>query len=144
MYYQLEHLLYCTLYGDTDHAVRMHDIVGELCYRGSLCLVFLHGFDYSVGCSNRLIREYIPDSGILIEYTYMYDKINTDLGSCKWSYEEKRQKICVAFFFTYVTSGCNVIPHDSFRICNPKCRRHSETNTIRWNEININTCSISK
>lgn len=99
MYYQLEHLLYCTLYGDTDHAVRMHDIVGELCNRGSLCLVFLHGFDYSVGCSNRLIREYIPDSGILIEYTYMYGKINTDLGSCKCSYEEKRQKICVAFFF---------------------------------------------
>lgn len=119
------------LYGDTDHAVRMHDIVGELCYRGSLCLVFLHSFDYSVGCSDRLIREYIPDSGILIEYTYIYGKINTDLGSCKCIYEEKRQKFASLFFFTYVTSGCNVIPHDGFRICNPKCRRHSETNTIR-------------
>lgn len=82
MYYQLEHLLYCTLYGDTDHAVRMHDVVGELCYLGSLCLVFLHGFNNSVGCSDRLIREYIPDSGILIEYTYIYGKITTDLGLC--------------------------------------------------------------
>lgn len=87
------------LYGDTDHAVRMHDIVGELCYRGSLCLVFLHSFDYSVGCSDRLIREYIPDSGILIEYTYIYGKINTDLGSCKCIYEEKRQKFASLFFF---------------------------------------------
>lgn len=138
MYYQLEHLLYCTLDWDTDHAVRMHDIVGELCYRGLLCLVFLHGFNNSVGCSDRLIREYIPDSGILIEYTYMFGKINTHLGSCKCIYEEKRQK----FAFTYVTSGCNVIPHDGFRICNPKCWRHSETNTIRWNELYIN--SISK
>lgn len=86
------------LYGDTDHAVRMHDIVGELCYRGSLCLVFLHSFDYSVGCSDRLIREYIPDSGILIEYTYIYGKINTDLGSCKCIYEEKRQKFASPFF----------------------------------------------
>lgn len=98
MYYQLEHLLYCTLYGDTDHAVRMHDVVGELCYRGSLCLVFLHGFNNSVGCSDRLIREYIPDSGILIEYTYMFGKINTHLGSCKCIYEEKRQKFASPFF----------------------------------------------
>lgn len=98
MYYQLEHLLYCTMYGDTDHAVRMHDVVGELCYRGSLCLVFLHGFNNSVGCSDRLIREYIPDSGILIEYTYMFGKINTHLGSCKCIYEEKRQKFASPFF----------------------------------------------
>lgn len=68
MCYPLEHLLYFTRYWDTDHAVRMHDVVGELCDRGPLCFVFLHGFDNSKGSSNRLIREYIPDPGILIEY----------------------------------------------------------------------------
>lgn len=99
MYYQLEHLLYCTLYGDTDHAVRMHDIVGELCYRGSLCLVFLHGFDYSVGCSDRLIREYIPDSGILIEYAYMYGKITTDLG-CANAFMKRKGKNLRRHFFS--------------------------------------------
>lgn len=68
MCYPLEHLLYFTRYWDTDHAVRVYDVVGELCDRGPLCFVFLHGFHNSVGSSNRLIREYIPDPGILIEY----------------------------------------------------------------------------